>query len=229
MITIIHGDDSASSRTYYKSLQKKDTRIFDGEKVTLTDIQQATASDSLFYEKKNISLENFFSKRKSSKEMQEIINTLQEHDTIATILFWESKSLTKKQLETFPKSTQKTFILPKSLFAFLDAYKPENTKQLLKLYHETLAYTEAEMILAMLIRQTRILLALTDSTSSEQIDEINRIAPWQKSKLLQQAKAFPLDQLKTLHTNLFHLDVKSKSGGLSLPLAQTIDFFLISI
>jgi DNA polymerase III delta subunit len=229
MITIIHGDDNAASRTYYKSLQKKDASIFDGEKVTADDIHQATTSQSLFSEEKNIYLENFFSKRKTSKETEAILALLQNTDEHITLVFWESKQLTKKQLDTFPKSIQKVFMLSKSLFAFLDAVKPNNSKQVFSLYHETLKHTEAEMILAMLSRQIRILLTLSDINSSDQIDEVKRIAPWQKNKLLSQARAFSQAELLKLHEAIFKVDVTSKRGGLSLPLSQTIDFLLLSI
>jgi DNA polymerase III delta subunit len=85
------------------------------------------------------------------------------------------------------------------------------------------------MILAMVARQIRILLSLSDAESTEQIDDVKRIAPWQKNKLLAQTHAFSQTELKKLHAALYKLDVKSKTGGLPLPLSQEIDFLLVSI
>ncbi|MBP9719384.1 MAG: hypothetical protein KBD46_02860, partial [Candidatus Levybacteria bacterium] len=102
MITLIHGDDIASSRKYYKQLQKKDTTILDGEKVSSEEVVQTLQSDMLFADEKAIAFENFFSKRKPSKEMQAIIESLQKNAHLREIVFWESKPLTKKMIDTFP-------------------------------------------------------------------------------------------------------------------------------
>lgn len=228
MITIIHGDDIASSRTYYKSLQKKETIIFDGEKVTVDEIQQAVQTTNLFGDEKSISLENFFSKRRASKEMDSITMFLKTVEKETQILFWETKILTKKPLGTFANPTIKTFSFPQSLFAFLDNLKPDNTKSLLKLYHQTREGTEAELIFFMIIKHIRMLLALTD-ISSDEIDELKRLAPWQKNKLVSQSRLFSINELKQLHAKLFDIEIKSKTGGLSLPLSQSIDFLLTTI
>lgn len=229
MITLIHGDDISSSRNYYKQLQKKNTASFDGEKVTNEDIAKALQSDGLFTDEKNVYIENFLTKRKPSKELDEIIEKLTAFEKSATILLWESKLLSKKHTNYFAKATVKEFALPKSLFSFLDSLKPNNTQSMLTLYHETLAHTEAEMILVMLIRQIRILLALSDDSGNDTIDEVKRLAPWQQKKLITQSNSFSQKQLLALYEKLYAIEVKSKTGGLSLPVAQTIDFLLATI
>lgn len=228
MITILHGDDISTSRTFYKSLQKKDMLLFDGEKMTLDDITQAVQTTSLFGEEKSIAIENFFSKRKASKEMDSLITFFKEIEKDNEIIFWETKVLTKKSLLVFPKANVKTFTFPQSLFTFLDNLKPNNTKKVLSLYHDTQSTTETEMIFFMIIRHIRILLALQDTADTE-IDEIKRMAPWQKNKVLSQSRLFSLSELKEIYAKLFALEVKNKTGGLALPLSQSIDFLLISI
>lgn len=228
MITILHGDDIAASRNYYKTLQKKDDLIFDGDRITLDDIKNVVQSTTLFNDTKTISIENFFSKRKPSKEMETIIEYVKISGKDHDVIFWESKPLTKKTLSAFPNATIKVYTFPQSLFAFLEALQPENTKTLLQLYHQTLTHTEAEMILAMLTRQVRLLLAISEDAANP-IEEMKRLAPWQKSKLLSQSRQFSLQKLQNLHSQLYALDVQSKTGGLSLPLSQSIDFFLASI
>lgn len=227
MITIIHGDDIAASRNYYKQLQTSDTISLDGEKITHEDIVGVLQTTGLFEEKKSLAIEQFFSKRKASKDMDMLIADIQASAKKADIVLWESKVLTSKMLRSFPSALEKVFTFPKSLFLFLDAIKPNNTKRLLTLYHQTVQTTEAEMILVMLIRQIRMLLAVTD-TSSDTIDEIKKLSPWQQKKLMTQAQQFSQEQLLSLHATLFEIEVKSKTGGLSLPLVQTIDFFLLS-
>lgn len=228
MITILHGDDIATSRKYYKTLQKKDDPFFDGDRITLEDIKNAVQSTTLFDDSKTISIENFFSKRKPSKEMETIIEYVKISGKDHDVLFWESKPLSKKTLSAFSNATIKAYTFPQSLFAFLEALQPENTKTLLNLYHQALTHTEAEMILAMLTRQVRLLLVISED-SANPIEEMKRLAPWQKSKLLFQSRQFSLQKLQNLHSQLYTLDVQSKTGGLSLPLSQSIDIFLASI
>lgn len=229
MITLIHGDDISASRSYYKSLQGKQVQTFDGEKVTIGELTESLQSLGLFGNENQICFENFFSKRKTSRDMTAILSLIETYDADTTFILWESKQLTKKTTESISHATIKSFPLPKSLFSFLDSIKPQNKTKMLMLYHETLEYTPPEMILFMITKQIRILLAFHDTKASLTIDEVVRIAPWQKQKLTLQANLFTTAQLLKLHAHIFDLDVKSKSGGLSLPLAQTIDFFLASI
>jgi DNA polymerase III delta subunit len=229
MITVIHGDDIVSSRNFYKSIQTSQSITFEGEKLTHADIEEALQSSGLFGDEKQLSIENFFSKKKPSKEMENIIATINIWSGKTTIVFWESKEISKKILDQLEHVSVKLFSIPKSLFAFLDSIKPHNTSHMLMLYHQTLLHTEGEMILVMLIRQIRILLALSDEDTTNTIEEVKRMATWQRSKLIKQSSLFSRQELQTLHSNLFDIEVKSKSGGLSLPLPQTIDFFLSAI
>lgn len=229
MMTIIHGDDIAASRTYYKTLQKKETIVLDGEKVTKQIIAENLQSSGFFDEQKTISLENFWTKRKTSKETDEIIQLLKMHEKQTDILFWDNKQITKKLSTIVPTATIKVFPFPQSLFIFLDALQPNNGQKLLTLFHQTLEHTEAEMIFFMINRQIRILLALSDDSPTDTIDEVKRLSPWQKSKLVSLSRQFSVKQLKALHATLFDIDVKSKTGGLAMPLSKTIDFLLLSI
>lgn len=61
------------------------------------------------------------------------------------------------------------------------------------------------------------------------IDEIKRIAPWQKQKLQNQANSFEIGELKKLYNNLFEIEKDMKTGNLSTSLSSTIDFLLLEI
>lgn len=223
MITIIHGDDTASSRIYFKSLVKTN-KILDGETVMLGDVLQVLSSDGLFHEEKTIGIENFFSKRKASKEMTKILESIKSFESTHTIVFWEGKPLTKKVDSHFTNPTIKPYIFPKSLFQFLDSLTPNN-KSLIPLFHETKKYTEEELIFFMLIRQFRLLIALsTDSEAA--IDETRRLAPWQRKKLISQAKRFSPKDLASLYHKLYLMDLNLKTGQTPTSLTEQIDFFL---
>lgn len=228
MIILIHGEDTTLSRNYYFDLKQKspDSLLFDGATITLTDLQQALSGDDLFGTKKDIFIDNLFSKRKSPKEVEAFAAVLS--DSSSNITVWESKELTPKQAGLLKNATVKLFKIPATIFAFLDALKPHNGKQLMQLFHTTLQDKDAEFVLVMLQRQVRILLAIYE-VSENVISEVARIAPWQKGKLEKQAKLFTTEELLALHEKLFYLELNMKTGGLTMPLADSIDMLLLSV
>lgn len=237
MLTLIHGDDVSTSRNYYLSERQKTTekKIIDGTSVTLTDLMQIFSGNGLFGDQETIFIEELVSKRKSSKDIEELTNFMSEQ-THASIFVWESKLLTSKQTSLFKKANIKEFKIPTVVFTFLDSIRPHNTHQMLKLYHQILEHEDAMYALVMLMRQIRILIALSASNKEAKyvdtmktISEVSRMAPWQKGKLQKQANYFGLDQLLKLHADLFQLEYGQKTGNLPIPLTNAIDFFLTSI
>jgi len=119
---------------------------------------------------------------------------------------------------------------------------------LISLFHQTIETTEIEMVFFMLIRQIRLLLALSQTRHSgeeerrlqnpdsgrarmteNEIDELKKMAPWQKSKLEKQASLFPQEQLIVFYQKLFTIEVGQKTGTLTAPLVSTIDFLLLEV
>lgn len=230
MITIIHGDDLGSSRNYLNDIRSKypGSTQFASEDIGLTQLNQKMDGGGFFDTEKVVILENLFAKKKSKKEFEAIVEYLKSKTLENEIYIWEPKELDKKSLSLFNHPTVKTFKLPQTLFFFLDNLKPGNGEELVKLFHDSLKTTEAEMIFFMLIRHVRILLSL-QSSSTERIDETKRLAPWQESKMVRQAKAFSTSKLLWLHNQLFILDREQKTGELALPLNLAIDILLLQI
>ncbi len=227
MITVIHGEDVAASRKYLSECKKvsQNHALFSGERLTLTDLTQAASSGGLFAEEQHIVIENLLT-RKKSQELDAIIAYI-KNDKETTYTLWEPKALNKTQLGSLTTATIKNFPIPQILFSFLDALKPHNGTQLVKLFHEMLQNTEVEMIFFMLIRQFRILLTIQNATST--IEEVKRLSPWQKEKLLKQSQQFSESELKTTYRKLFEIDLGNKTGTLMQPLPMAIDIFLLEI
>lgn len=230
MITIIHGDDIVSSRNFFVSQKQKikNPLEFNGESVTLTDLIQIFEGGELFSEEKTLFLEDFLTKRKQSRDKDQILSYLAKYQNHEVFL-WEGKEASLKSLALFKKAEVKRFKLPQSLFAFLDSIKPGSGPSLISLFHKALENMEAELVFFMLVRQIRLLLALSDSTSNEQIDEVKRLAPWQRGNLQRQTSFFTTKELKIHFTRLYEIDLAQKTGSLSLSLIQAIDFFLLDL
>ncbi|MBU2632524.1 hypothetical protein KKG52_02300 [Patescibacteria group bacterium] len=229
MITIIHGDDISSSRRYFIEQKEKSKNHIDieGDKINLSDLAQVIGGESLFGEQKDVFIENLLSSKKS-KDAKSTVDSLKDNHKHLNIFLWEKQELTVSNTSFFKDAILKKFTLPKSLFAFLDSLKPNNSNVSVKLFHETLKSSKEEIIFFMLIRQFRLLIALLEQ-DSEQIDEVKRMAPWQKQKLINQSKLFGPIILKQAYQDLFKLDLGIKTGSGIFTLIPAIDFFLLSL
>lgn len=229
MLTLIHGDDTTLSRNYYISERQNhpEKKIVDGNTVQITDLMQIFSGNGLFGDQETIFIEDLVSKRKSPKDIEELVTFLSDQ-TDALIFVWESKILTPKQVSLFKKANVKEFKISTVVFTFLDSLKPNNSQYMIKLYHDVLEQEDAFYVLVMLMRQVRILLSVLDP-QEKIISEVVRMAPWQKTKMQKQAKAFTKEKLLAMHDQLFALEKGQKTGTLTLALPESIDFFLLSI
>ncbi len=231
MLTIIHGSDTAQSRKSFLSEKIKyaDAILLDADQINLTDLTQLFEGGGLFGETKYVFIEQYLTKKKKNGDYKAILSYIEKNSTENTIVFWENKELERSTLNELKHANVRIFKLPQTLFQLLDALQPGNSKLLIKLFHETVTTTETEMVFFMLVRQFRILLALSNNTESEKIDEVKRIQPWQQGKLEKQAKSFPLPHLLQLYEQLFNIETAQKTGTLTQPLINTIDFFLLGV
>lgn len=241
MITIIHGDDIASSRSYFLELRQKqkDVVSFDGGKITITDLVQNIEGSGLFGDTKSIFIEDLLAKlKKTEKTTKEMLNFIAKNTKDFNFVLWESKEILKRDLSLFKDAIVKIFKLPKNIFLFLDNLKPLNSRNLLRLFHEALnSGIKEELILFMIQRQFRILLALSGDSSQASpgqndivtIDEVSRLAPWQMGKLQRQSKSFDVPNLKNIYKKLYEIEIGQKTGSSSLSLTQNIDFLLLEM
>jgi len=248
MITIIHGDDIVLSRRYLQEQKQKsnDPYVIDGL-IDLQTITQITQGVGLFTNEKIIFLENFFSKNKlNSSEVKSVIDYINKNESLLNMFFWEANILQKRSIALFTNPSIKSFKIPQAIFLFLDSIKPANFKSSITLFHQALENTAPELIFFMLQRQFRLLIAICHPERSEgshfvrdssplaqndngTIDEVLRLAPWQKSKLVKQAGLFSSNKLLAIYKRLYEIEVAQKTGNLPYSLVCAIDFLLLDI
>jgi len=220
MITVIHGDDTLSSRNFLNELKLSFIRL-DSTSEDISEITQVLEGSMLFGGSENVLIENLFSKK--SKNLPDIVKLINQ--TGVNVYIYDLREVSKANLAKFPKVKSEIFKLPQNLFSFLDGILPQNYRSL-DLFGKALKTSEVEILLFMMVRQFRLMIGIA---SGAKIDEVVRLAPWQRSRLERQAQLFGLEKLKEAYKKLYQIDLKSKSGLLSMPLKPTIDIWLSNL
>lgn len=225
MITLVHGNDTLSSRNYFLNQKDESSLTFDAETISLVEFSQSLQGSGLFENPKKIFIENLFT-RKGSKSINSIGEILEKNNK-SEIFIWADKEIGVKILSSFPKFENQNFKVPANLWSFLDGIKPGSSKNVTA-FHSALEGSETEIVFSMIIRQFRLLLGIS-SGSIKNVEEIKKLAPWQRSKLLRQASLFDLAKLKEIHKRLYKIEKSTKTGSSNLTLAQNIDILLLEI
>ena len=231
MITVIHGDATNESREYFLKIRTTFQNLLslEGQNITADVLINFFSGGNLFFEEKNLAIENLLSKNKAGKNLDGLAAILNEHEGKSNIIMWEEKEVSQKNLSLFPKASIQIFKIPKLIFNFLDNLKPGNGENLILIFQKLLENTPVEIILYMMVRQFRFLIAVSSSDKSDTIEELRKMAPWQKGKLERQAVFFGQGRLINLYDKLYNIDLSGKTGALSMPLASAIDFLLLDI
>jgi len=228
MILLLHGDNISASRNAFIKLRHDRTNpvSLQGGSFTLTDLAQILEGGELFTSSKDLFIENLFNKIRKGDELEALVSYLVKHADEHSITLWEGKILTKTQIALLKNPQSQLFKLPTKLFSLLDALKPNNARLLIAQSHDVIKEAGEEMLFSMITRHIRILLAIRENSS---IEEVNKLAPWQKTKMTQQASLFTTQQLLELHAKIVMIDTSRKTGKNTLPLPASIDFLLLRI
>lgn len=223
---LLHGENLAESRREL-ALEIQKTRqegleviVIEAKKSDLTNIRSALESNSLFGKEKLIVLENFFSLPDSSFKRKTLVY-FKKGQFHHRVLFWEEKTIQKIPL-TIPA---RLFRLDPALFRFLDNLCEGSKKENLERLAQAKEKEKPEMIFFMIRRQIRLLILAADLGEKG----LSGLAPWQKGKLLHQAKQFHLDHLLTLYGNLLNIDYEQKTSRDPFKLYARLDLFVAEI
>jgi len=228
MITILHGDNIVSSRQELIRLKNnasnKEIRDIKGKDLTETDLRQAVESLSLFGSLMLITIENLFSPLgKKEKIIHLYADILNQKDTDADIVLWESKELGKTVLDCFSKSHVQLFKIPNTVFTLLDSIASGNTSYMISAYEKTEAIESSELILYMIQNRVRQLIQVKDGITPQ------KVSGWQFARLTNQVRSFTMDKLLSMHTKLIELEFSFKSGSSPYTLSQFIKQFIVEI
>lgn len=230
MISLYYGDNYVLSRQRLNQhLDQLKTNQVDlvrlmGKNLSLEALTQELESNSLFNQEKALIIENLFSLPGAALRNSVINLIVKNHNQ--TILLWDKKPLTKTNLK--PLTQVKTikfneFPLPLTVFKFLDSIIPGKGDTGLKYLHQSLQTNPIELVFYFLSRRISQLIQALDQPQTL------KSSPWQKSKLVSQAKKFTLDQLIQLHHQLLQLDYLNKTGQTPFDLLTELDLLLVNL
>ncbi|TSC54011.1 MAG: Uncharacterized protein LiPW16_201 [Microgenomates group bacterium LiPW_16] len=231
MITILHGESILASRSTLAALKAqhkdKEILILDGKKIGLTEVKQALETSSMFTVSRLVIIENLLSGRKDSNQ-QEILAYLGKNLPRFDLILWEKEEVSKSLLARVSPAKVLLFKPEPVLFKFLESIRPDNKSQALKLLEQSFKRESPEIIFYMLVRQFRFLLLLKDGVTSG-VEELDRLASWQKERLARQAKHFSLEQLVEIYQKLLEIDYQQKTGQAAFNLTKTLELFLTNL
>jgi hypothetical protein len=227
MITIIHGDNTISSRGSRQILiaaarkQGKEPHFLDGTTLTSKDLETALTTQNLFSEELVI-IDNLLT-RLRSQEKTKCITYLANCTTTKEILLWDHKEVTPANLKLFQASKIVHAKETKTVFQLADNFMPANNARCLTLFHETLTTNAPELVFGMLIRRLGDLIIALSAP-----DKLVG-APWQKGGLLAQAKYWTLPKLLEYHSKFLVIDEQIKTGSTKLDLVSQLDLLLLTL
>jgi DNA polymerase III delta subunit len=231
MIHLFHGDNIYLSRkellNFREKFKDQEIIIFDEKNLSLTDLKQATESNSMFGNNRLVIIENFFVKKFSKKVKDNDENKffLKNLSDNIEIVFWEEKEINKTSISLLPKSIDiALFQIDKLLFKFLESLKTNNTLDLIDRYNHCIEKDSPEMIFAMLVRHLRYLIMVKDIGKN-----VTELSPWQLGKFIKQADIFDLRKLILMYNKLLQIDIKIKTSLSPFNLTDELRLFLIDI
>ncbi|MDP3998862.1 MAG: hypothetical protein Q8P89_04585 [bacterium] len=231
MTTILHGEDTVKSRQELDNLKRQAGGLelinLSGSQLNLTELKQALESQSLFGQEKLVILENLLG-RKKDKEQGKIVDYLKAEEPKTGLILWEDREISRTVLRSFSKATLKIFKLDPLLFRFLEALKPGENLKMIEAFRQAQTQDEVNLLFYMLIRQFRLLLFLRTGEKAG-LEELDRMADWQKARLNKQAQYFTLEKLRQIYRQFLETDYREKSGLASYSLAQTLELFLATL
>lgn len=228
MITILHGEDTATSNQNLELLlkERRNTTRLEGASLSSASIMLELESQSLFQDEKTLVIQSPTKIKK--KELNKILEILAKYSDSSTtyIYVYSATVLSVTFLKKLPKAKVHLFELPKYYFMLLDSLMPRNAISSKKFLDSTLEKYTPEQVLYSLIKRVRLLLVAKEG-SLTQVAEAKAMQSWQEGRLRQQASSWNYKDLSSLYRNLYSLEVNLKSGGLAMDLSKHIDITIL--
>ncbi len=222
MLTIICGEDSINSRSYYLELREKyqasGNEIYDIKATEISEINKGLSESVSLFSQKLV----FFTQglnKKISKRSNPILFSLAEeiaNNKDIELIDWEEYTM-GRELKLIKGVTVKEFKVSESIFKLLDSCYPRNLKQFISLLYSLPERVDEVFIFIMLVRHARNLFMVKLGSASKSLQS------WQVAKLKSQAYYWDTDKLGAFYDGLYKIDVAVKTGNNPFPLRKSLE------
>ncbi len=237
MIYIFHGDNASLSYNGARQLIERlkaaapaaEVLRLSGTSLTRSELTEAVESPSFFSQERLVEIDNLLTRR-PSKEKDALLNYFakSQKNVGYNIILSEGKSITSSVLKKLGSQNIEVqeFKLSKTIWKFLDALKPKNTRFLLQLFEATVATEPVELAMFWMVRRMGELF-LARSTLPHALDSVR--TDWQRGNLTRQASMWTEKQLIEFHRRLMEIDEMVKTGRTPTNLRTHLDILLSSL
>lgn len=226
MLYILHGDDTVKLRRRLSEIITDQSKavFLQSDKSSTQDILASLRTSDMFLESKYTVIEKI--NKLGKKDLDLIFPELlaSANSQTSQVILVSTTELSKIFLSKYKNAQIEVFQIPKLFFTFLDNLNPKSFKQELELLLR-MENVEAEQIFYAMIKRVHQLILIKNISSSP---ELEKMSPWQFSKIRSQSSKWTTLALERLYKKLFEIEVKMKSGGLSLPLKKQLDILIIA-
>ena len=208
MITIVCGEDSAASRTYFSEkineFKLKGIELVNIAPDDLIGLLHGYADRTLFGSTTVYTLQNLYKAfARKRKDLNNVLDQLSTKDL--TIIIWED-GISKRDMGITAKIYIKEFRPEKNIFKLLESCYPNNLKEFVYTLQKVRNKTNDFFVFIMLTRHIKKLLLYQLGVKP------SNLASWQEAKLYNQLKTWPNDKLLDFYDKLILFDVLTKKG-----------------
>lgn len=222
MLTIICGEDSISSRSYYLELKEKyqasGNEIYDIKATEISEIKKGLSESVSLFSQKLIFFTQGLNKKISKRSNPTLFSLAEEIAKKKNIelIDWEEYTM-GRELKLTKGVTVKEFKASESIFKLLDSCYPKNLRQFISLLNSLPEKIDEVFIFIMLVRHVRNLLMVKLGNASKSLQS------WQVAKLKSQAYYWDADKLSAFYDGLYKIDVALKTGKNPFSLRKSLD------
>lgn len=199
----------------WQAAEGKDRWRLTNKEITAEKLSLICRTESFLEEEKLLVLEGFF---QLAATFRKILAEIVKKANFEVIL-WEKKKVNMLWVKPLGKMEIKEFKLAKSLFTFLEAIRVGQAAEAIRLLRKVLSEEEAEMVLAMIERQMRMMIVVKSGG-------LKSIPEWQRRKFSGQANGFSEEKLAAMYADLVRLDYKRKTDKMAEGLSGLLDLWL---
>ncbi len=216
-IYLIHGDNSIASyerlKLYLDKARANKWEIVEIDDAN-ADIKNILRSNTLFGSKRLVTI------RKYTLIDAKTIQYLKDIDAQTEILIYHDNTIPDtfiKKLNNVKKN--EVFKLSKYLWKFIDNFYPDNIKNCLFFFHESLKTDPVELVFSILVGQLKDMFLVLYS------DKPLPYPLWRSQNIKRQADKFGKVKIKSVIDDLAKIDIKTKTSSVNLK--DELDLFII--